>query len=381
MNIISIGTDRKIFEEGSPVRERMIEYGKLFTELHIIVFSKADTGLEAWRIADNVWIYPTNSFSKFMYMRDGVALAKKVIQLRKFTPETTIVTTQDPFETGKVGAKLKAIYKFPLQVQVHTDLFSPYFRSSFLNKIRVRFAQSVLPQANEIRVVSERIKHSLMEKSAIVADKIDVLPIYIDMKKFDSVPEVSLKSKYPQFSPLILMASRFAPEKNIGSGIEIFSEVLKKYPKAGLVIVGEGAEESKLKKLIKKFGVQASVVFKSWQPDLGGFLKTSDIFLSTSLFEGYGLALAEAAYCGVPIVTSDVGIAGNILIDGKSAGVCPVNNVECFVGKISSLIDNSEMAANYISQAKESIVQNLIQDKQEYLEKYKSYLERAASIQ
>ena len=35
-----ISTDRKIFEEGSAVRARMIEYGKLFDELHIVVFTK-----------------------------------------------------------------------------------------------------------------------------------------------------------------------------------------------------------------------------------------------------------------------------------------------------------------------------------------------------
>ena len=47
MKVITIGTDRKIFEEGSAVRERMVEYGKLFEKLEVIVFSNRSMNYES----------------------------------------------------------------------------------------------------------------------------------------------------------------------------------------------------------------------------------------------------------------------------------------------------------------------------------------------
>ncbi len=105
MNVISISTDRNIFSQESGVRKRMIEYGGLFTELHIIIFSKSHETFKQERIAENVWIYPTRSSSKAFYMRGAFKQAKRIIQDRKFSTGTTVVTAQDPFETGNVALK------------------------------------------------------------------------------------------------------------------------------------------------------------------------------------------------------------------------------------------------------------------------------------
>ena len=62
MRVISIGTDRKLFEANSAVRQRQIEYGKMFDELHIIVFTKRIINCESKiKLSENVFVYSTNS--------------------------------------------------------------------------------------------------------------------------------------------------------------------------------------------------------------------------------------------------------------------------------------------------------------------------------
>ena len=68
MFLISIGTDRKIFEEGSPVRNRQVEYGSLFDTTHIVVWNERNKGeFGLINISKNVFVHPTNSKNKLFY--------------------------------------------------------------------------------------------------------------------------------------------------------------------------------------------------------------------------------------------------------------------------------------------------------------------------
>ncbi|MDP2676458.1 MAG: glycosyltransferase [bacterium] len=166
MKILTIGSDRKLFEEGSDVQNRIIEYGTLFDELHIIVFTtryqKHGVRFKNTKVGDNVWIYPTYSRNKFFYIVDAVHIGKRIFRTMHFRQGHDCISTQDPFEAGLAGWFLKRASHISLQLQIHTDFFSPYFgRESVLNRIRVRIATFLIPRADGIRVVSKRIKESL----------------------------------------------------------------------------------------------------------------------------------------------------------------------------------------------------------------------------
>src|SRR3989338_2428029 len=127
MKILSIGSERNLFVKDSEAQKRIKEYGKLFEELHIIVFRKYDANdankMRMIRIGDNIWVYPTNSKFKFFYPWDAYQIAKSLV----VSCRLSVITAQDPFESGLVGWLLKIRFRIPLQLQVHTDIFSPYF--------------------------------------------------------------------------------------------------------------------------------------------------------------------------------------------------------------------------------------------------------------
>jgi len=282
--------------------DRVKEYAGLVEEYHVIVFAKRSLGLKSKQIAPNAWIYPTNSMLRWLYPLDAVRIGKKI--------KATTITTQDPFESGWTGLKLKKIKKIPLEVQIHTDIFSPYF-SGFQNKVRKFLARTVLAKADKIRVVSNRIRDSLVERWPALATKIEVRPILVDIDKIkNATVKVNLHDKYRQFSKIILMASRLTKEKNIDLAIEAMPMILTKMPKVGLIIVGSGPEEEILKSKADK--LKDNIIFEPWSDDLPSYYKTADLFLNTSLFEGYGMTLVEAKAVGCPIVSTDVGVAKEI---------------------------------------------------------------------
>jgi len=201
------------------------------------------------------------------------------------------------------------------------------------------------------RVVSARIKKSLIAQK-INPEKIFVLPIFVDVERFNTASiKTNLKQKYPQFNFIILMAARLSPEKNIGLAIEAMAGIIKKYPKAGLVIVGSGPEENNLKLKIARLASRAerdnlklrdNIVLEPWTDDLISYLKSADLFLLTSNYEGWGMVVAEAAAAGCPIVMTDVGCAGELVVNNESGLVVPPGNKTALITALSrSLADES----------------------------------------
>lgn len=390
MKILSISNDRKIFVEGSSVRQRAVEYAGLFDELHVVIFNnrfrikdstrpnvpvRYGRGLKVEQIAPNCWVYPTNSWSRWFYIWDAIKIGRRILS-KPYTlnPTPWTIDSQDPFECGLVAMKLLKKYKLLLRVQIHTDFLSPFFSSSsFLNRIRVRIAKRILPYATSIRVVSERIKDSLLKTTNCKLKTVPiVLPIFTDIKKIqDTKPVFDLKKRYPDWHFIILVVARLSPEKNVSLAIDVFSELLKKYPKIGMVIVGEGKEERSLKLKMQNLKLQDNIAFEGRQDDVVSYYKTAHLFLQTSLYEGFGLALLEAVASGCPTVSSDVGMASELLSYPDQQFVCPVSDTDCFVSLISRFIEDNRLRELFTLDIAPVVVGQFSMSKEAYLRAYK----------
>ncbi len=339
MKLLSIGTDRKLFEEGSGVFLRTVEYGSKFKEMHVVVFSLRKHGLENYK-KNNLFFYPTNSSSRWFYVFDALRIAKKLTIHEGFSPNSTVVTCQDPFETGLVGYFLKRKFHLPLQLQLHTDFLSEYFRRDFLNMLRVFIANFTLQRADGIRVVSSVISDSIKKRFPNLKAKITVLPIFVDTDKMIN-REVGFSSQGSLVS--IAMVSRFAKEKRIEDGIYSFKKVLENNSKARLSIVGTGPEKENILSKISELKLESYVKVSEWENDVILVFKKANIFLLTSEYEGYGMTLIEAGASGCPIVTTNVGVAKtDLFVDGFNSHICPVGDVDCIANKLNDLIRNPE---------------------------------------
>jgi glycosyltransferase involved in cell wall biosynthesis len=225
------------------------------------------------------------------------------------------------------------------------------------NRLRVMTAKFLIPRANCLRVVSERIKKSLLRVTHYPL-RVTTLSIFVDTEKIrNATIKTNLRQKYPQFDFIILMASRFSKEKNIGLAIEAIKEINNK--KIGLIIAGEGPEKENYK-------LSDNIILEPWTNDLASYYKTADLFVFTSDYEGYGMVLIEAAAAGCKIISTDVGVAGEIL-DWE-------NIVK--VGDKEGLKDKIEKAVK--GEIKPCLALKTI-SKEKYLEDYKKSLETCAS--
>lgn len=349
MIVLSFGSERKLFSN-NPTSDRIIRLGKSFEQYHMVVFTLRKDAFSKTTYG-NMIVYPTNSVSKIMYLWDAfwimMSIAKKLSLQEK---KKTVMTAQDPFESGFVGLLIAKLLRIKFHVQIHTDLFSPFFKNTWMQYVRMMIAPVVIRYADALRCDSRRMMIGIQERSWSHAP-IDVLPIYIDTQKYyqDSNSSDQLHTLFPQKRIVFLIASRLEPEKDLNNTVTVFAELIKKYPeKLGLVIVGSGSCEESLKKQVIDSGCQNDILFVPWTNDLPAYYRSADVFMITSLFEGYGLTITESLLCGTPVLATDVGVAPEVLITDTTGWICEPCNKESLRESIENLMLHPEK----ISQAK-----------------------------
>lgn len=130
--------------------------------------------------------------------------------------------------------------------------------------------------------------------------------------------------------------------------------VSKRFCEAGysihFQIIGEGENEKQLRRLCEDLGMQRQISFLGFIENPYPYLKSSDIYVSTSLSEGFSLVIGEAMGLGVPVVATYT--AGAIeLLDGGQCGVLTEHDVEAIYEGIKILADDKELRQRYAEKA------------------------------
>ncbi|OHA00399.1 MAG: hypothetical protein A3C11_02280 [Candidatus Sungbacteria bacterium RIFCSPHIGHO2_02_FULL_49_12] len=336
MTVLTIGSGHRDFRDflNPKSRARIAAYGTLADRSYIIAFTRP--GFKTQTLENNVVVFPTNSRSRWLAPMHAMRLGKKVLA-GILAGEPVVISAQDPFESGVVAWLLRC--RFPqarLQLQVHTDIFSPYFwRERWENLFRVWLAKFLLPRADCIRAVSQRICRSFVSRG-IDSGKITVLPVW--SSPLDISPIARDKENLR-----VLVVSRLEREKGVGDSIIGFSDLIQRGGKGHLTIVGDGGQRNKLGVLVEKLGVEKSVTFSGWQQDVAPYYAAADVLLSTALYEGWGLAAWDALQAGVPVVMTDVGLAGEVALHNVNGLIVPVGDTEQIGSALFRLSRDSQL--------------------------------------
>ncbi|OGF78959.1 hypothetical protein A2W54_03955 [Candidatus Giovannonibacteria bacterium RIFCSPHIGHO2_02_43_13] len=366
VKVLMISVDERIFIEGSSVRERMKWISGACDELHVVVISSKkffNNKVDGF----SLWIHATGSAVKWIGWWNAFRLSGRVLRARG--RGSFIITTQDEL-SAIAGYLVKKKYHIPWQAQVHTDIASPFFRGhSFKNKLRVAVARFLFPSANCLRVVSKRVEKGVGKWRGLENIPISILPVFTSFKHYKTDRQKEAVYEKP-YDYMVLMVSRLASEKNISIALQSLKDFIKEFPNAGLVIVGDGREKKKLQKKVIKLGIVKHVSFEGWQENIARYLRAADVFLVTSLYEGYGVSVIEAMIAGIPVVMTDVGIAGEVVEHNVSGIIVPVGSMESITNALKRLFLDSALRKTLCENAFLSIKH--LSNKETYIKELKA---------
>lgn len=188
-------------------------------------------------------------------------------------------------------------------------------------------------------VVSAGLKDLLCTDFSVNSEKITVIHNPVEVDRFISstnftetlcqlIPETSHADFFNTELPLLINIGNPAHVKGQWHLIRVFRELQNSHP-SKLIICGEGSLSDYLKDMVSHYDLGKDVLFSGKVDDVQPYLKSSDIFILSSLSEGFGIVLVEALACGCPIVASDCPYGPReILENGKYGVLCAAQTAE-----------------------------------------------------
>lgn len=151
----------------------------------------------------------------------------------------------------------------------------------------------------------------------------------------------------------VIAVGRYFEEKGFDRLISAWSFVNKSHPDWQLKIFGDGFLRKQLKNQIDTLNLSDSCILEYPVKDIESKYQESSLFVMTSHFEGFGLAIIEAMSCGLPVVSFACNFGPIALVDHNLNGYLVQNgDIKQLADKICLLIDNEDMRLEMGRQAR-----------------------------
>lgn len=217
----------------------------------------------------------------------------------------------------------------------------------------------VNPYAHKIVAVSESIKRLVMAEEGVPEEKIEVISNGIHLPENGSPPIKNLTRNdigAKEDDLVIMHVANLTPVKGHAHLLQAMARVLPEYPKAKLVLVGEGPLRGQLTELVKRLGLTDHVVFLGKREDARQLLNMADVCVLPSLSEGMSNAILEYMAAGKPVVATHVGGNPELVDDGRTGILVDKENSEQLAEALKSLVNTPrkrvEMGKNGYEKAK-----------------------------
>ena len=231
--------------------------------------------------------------------------------IRDFQPD--IVHTHTA-KAGLLGRLAAATSRVPVRVHTyHGHLLHGYF-SRFVSRTLVVVERLLARGTTALVAVGERVRDDLVAAGIGNYDQYTVIPPGVARATTSDRESARARLGLPSDVPVVLFVGRLTAIKRPDRLIDAMSLVLDHRPDVVLGLVGEGDLLEKTRLRAEPLG--SAVRLLGWQPDIGDLYMASDCVVLTSDSEGMPVTLIEAAMAGVPAVTTDVGSAGEVVLDG-----------------------------------------------------------------
>jgi glycosyltransferase involved in cell wall biosynthesis len=192
--------------------------------------------------------------------------------------------------------------------------------------------------------------------------------------KFNENPIVSEFSLIGHF-PVLLSVGRLTPEKGHAYSIEIVQEVIKIFPLAKLIILGDGWEYEILRGMIDKRNLSNNVILPGFRVDLNNFYSVTDIYLRTNLIETGTLSSFRAMVFGIPVVGFQNDFP-DCIINGENGFLAPKGDYSEMTKLVIELAKNNKLR-KYIGEKARAYILNNLDIKVAIREFEKEYIKNA----
>jgi glycosyltransferase involved in cell wall biosynthesis len=271
-----------------------------------------------------------------------------------FVPYIGRIYRQQPFDllrvhslrfTGLAALWARRIFRLPVPIVAHHHHVDRDRWSKIIDG-------GVVQQVDRVITVSDFARRQLIAEIGAPPTRVEVA--YNGISEIYR-PDPARSSGRAQFTSdganrpkTILHVGSLIRRKNLSILLQAFQQVVCEGMEARLVLIGRGPEEAKLRDEAQRLGIARQVEFAGFvtEAEKVEWYARSDLFVSASKLEGFGLAVGEAMACGLPVVVTNSGALPELVIDGESGLIVPVDEREALGAAIKRVLADPQLASS-----------------------------------
>lgn len=184
---------------------------------------------------------------------------------------------------------------------------------------------------NRVVTVSDELKNYLITRGEAAPAKVMTVVNGVDVEQYQIKIDRTGKRKELGLSEtdfVVGHTARLSPVKDQSTLLKAIAAAMKVFPQIRLIIIGEGPLKAQLEVLADKLKISDKVFFLGIRRDMPEIFQIMDLFVLSSLNEGTSMTLLEAMAASLPIVATKVGGNPQIVKEGVTGLLVPVQDVE-----------------------------------------------------
>src|ERR1043166_6358753 len=222
-----------------------------------------------------------------------------------------------------------------------------------VSNLILRLMPKLYPRADRIVALSNGVAADLVSLASGAPESINVIHnAGVEADVLEKLQGKLAADELPD-SRLIVACGRLKALKGFDYLIDALVEVRKTLP-ASLWIVGEGEERAALEKKVRRLGLENFVRLLCLQDNPFKYMAAADVFVLSSLFEGFGNVIVEAMACGVPVVATACPYGPQeIISDGHNGILVPPADARALANGILRVLNDGAVSRKLAIAGKE----------------------------
>lgn len=200
----------------------------------------------------------------------------------------------------------------------------------------VELERTVFCAATRVSVTTPGMARSIVESYGVDPSRVSVVPNYVDTDLF-SPPLPAPRAQCSGTKPRLVFVGRLIPQKNLPALFDAVAGM-----DVELLIVGNDVLNEELRAAVAARRLPVTFLGNVPNGELPRVLRSADVFVLPSLYEGHPKALIEAMACGVPVLGADVAGIREIVAHGDTGWLCGTTPHELRAG-IQRLLDDPDL--------------------------------------
>jgi len=273
------------------------------------------TGSYVELVGDNVNIIDLRRPS---VMLSVISLARYLVQKRP----TSIMSGLNHSNVALILSTLISRYRGKVVISVHSTVSQNLFLNAGVkNKVMARFYRNLSKFNVFVVTVSLAVAKDLASNTDL--SESSIITIYNPLNLSEILERSKSPVEHPWFyqknSKIIIFAGRLEKVKDLPTLIRAF-KIVRESIGARLVILGSGSQEDNIKDLISELGLESHVLLTGYVDNPYKYIVKSDVFVLSSIVEGFGNVIVEALSLNVPVVSTDCNGGPREIIECAGAG-------------------------------------------------------------